>query len=151
VKFWHWLADERKDFNTGEIGSQSSEHLELSRPGIGIGRHDDNASLDGRSAIGHGSTGGDSGGDLESEERFAAVVVPVKEGDAGKRETFLPEPTDGLGFGLSEIFFVDGKGDGEFVDGGFVLLQQFFDGGGVDCGNVELRRGLKGRKVVGVG
>jgi hypothetical protein len=56
-----------------------------------------------------------------------------------------------LGFGLSEIFLIDGKGNGEFVDGGFVLLQQFFDGGDVEFGDVELRHGLKGRKVVGIG
>jgi hypothetical protein len=56
-----------------------------------------------------------------------------------------------LGFGLGEIFFVDGKGNREFVDRGFVLLQHFFDCRDVDFSGVELRRGLKGRKVVGVG
>jgi hypothetical protein len=151
VKLRCWLADERKDFDTREIGTQGGEHLELSRPGIGIGGYDDNASLDGRGAIGHGSAGGDSGGNLESEKRFAAVVVTVKEGNTRKRETLFPEPTNRLGFSLSEIFLIDVKGNRESVDRGFVLLQQFFDCGDVEFGRVGLRQVLKGRKVVGVG
>jgi hypothetical protein len=151
VKLRYWLPNKGEDFDTREIGSQGGEHLELSRPSVGIGGHDDNASLDGRATIGHGSAGGDSSSDLEREERFAAVVIAVKECDAGKRETVLPEPTNRLGFGLGEIFFVDAKGNREFVDRGFVLLQQFFDDGGVEFGDVELRRGLKDRKKIGVG
>ncbi len=103
----------------------------LSCGGIGIGRYDDNAALNGGRAIWHGSAGGDGSGNLEGEEGFATVQVTVEECDTGKRDPFLPEPTDSVGFGFGGSILVDGKGDREFVDRGFVLFQECFERGGV--------------------
>ncbi len=68
---------------------------------------------------------------MEGEEGFAGVQVTVEERDAYRRKPFLPEPADGLGFGFGGSILVDGKGDREFVDRGFVLLQEGFECGGV--------------------
>jgi hypothetical protein len=131
VKFRRGLLDERKEFDAGKVCAQGSEKLELSCGRVGIGSHDDHAALDGRSAVWHGSATGDGGGNLEREERFATVQVTVEERDTGEGETFLPEPANRLGFGFGGICLVNGKGDREFVDRGFVFFQQFFERGEV--------------------
>ncbi len=120
--------------------------MKLGRGSVGIGRYDDHAALNGGSAVWHGSAGGDSGGNVESEQRFATVQVTIEEGDTGKGEPFLPEPADRLGFGFGGLLLVDTKGDGEFVDRGFVLFQEFFDRGSGDG-----RRWFRSREEVGVG
>ncbi len=69
---------------------------------------------------------------MKGEEGFATAQVTVEERDASEGEAFLPEPADRLGFGFGGSILVDAKGDGEFVDRGFMLFQQFFDGGSGD-------------------
>ena len=72
------------------------------------------------------------GGDSQGEEGFAGAVIAVEECDACERETFFPEPANGFGgVGLGQIFLVEGKWDGEFVDIGSVVFQEFFDLGEV--------------------
>ena len=66
----------------GEIGSHRSEELELGGSGISVRCNNDNTTLNGRTAIGHGRPGGDAGGNLEGEETFAAAVIAVEDGDA---------------------------------------------------------------------
>ncbi len=55
VKFRDGLLDEREEFDAGKVCSQGGKELELSGGGIGIGGYDDNAALDGRCAVWHGS------------------------------------------------------------------------------------------------
>ena len=73
---------------------------------------DDDASLKSGSAVRHGDTRGDTGGDLEGQQAFATAVVAVEDCDTSDGETFVPEPANGLGFSVGEIVLVDGKGAG---------------------------------------
>jgi hypothetical protein len=86
--------------------------LELGGSGVDVGCDDDNASVDGSGIIGEARAGGDTGSDLEGEEAFTAAMIAIEEGDASERETLLPEPADGLEFGVGKILLVDGEGDG---------------------------------------
>ena len=104
------LLDIGENLDAGEVGPQGSEKLELGGGGICVRCDDDDASLYGRSAIGHGGTGGDCGCDLKCEKGFSRIVIAVEERNACERETFLPEPANGAGTGSCEFFLVDGKG-----------------------------------------
>jgi hypothetical protein len=129
VRGGDWLLDKGEDLDAGEIGPQRCEQLELGGGGIGIGSYENNTSLYGWGAIRHGGARRDGSGDLKGEEGFAAVVVSVEEGDACHGETLLPKPADGLGQGIRERVFVDGKGDRECVNRCLVLLRHLLERG----------------------
>jgi hypothetical protein len=72
-----------EDFDAGEVGTECGKQLELGCGGVGVSGDDDNATFGSWRAVWHGSTGRDGGGNLKGEERFAAVVIAIEEGDAG--------------------------------------------------------------------
>jgi hypothetical protein len=110
VKLGGILLNEGEEFDTGKIGTKSSQELELSSGSIGMRRNDDNAAWNCWGTVWHLSATGDGCGNLESEEGFPATVVAVEKSDTRGGETFLPEPADGLGLGLGKIFLVDSEG-----------------------------------------
>jgi hypothetical protein len=54
-------------------------------------------------------------GQLQGEKGFAAIVIAVEERDTRERQTFLPEPADGLGRGPGKVEWREGGRDGEEV------------------------------------
>jgi len=112
------FLDVGEDLDVREVCAKGGEQLDLGGGGISVWCNDDNAVLNGMSAVGHRSTRGDGGRDLQSEEGFATAVIAIQERNAGEGETVLPEPGDRSGRGSREGMFVDAKGDGERVERG---------------------------------
>jgi len=109
------FLDVGEDLDVREVCAKGGEQLELSGAGIGVWCNDDNAVLNGMSAVGHRSTRGDGGRDLQSEEGFATAVIAIQERNAGEGETVLPEPDDRFGWGSRQSLFIDRKGEREWI------------------------------------
>jgi hypothetical protein len=83
---------------------------------------EDDATLDGGGAVGHGFAGGDGCGDLEGEEAFAGGVVAVEEGDTGKGDAARPEPLEWLRLDVGEFALVGGEWVALVGDGGILVV-----------------------------